>query len=159
MIIEYSSQYDEEIKKLFEELQDHLIEIDKEAYSKKENNYKEEYFNKTLDEINKYQGKMYLYKNDKEIVGLVVGLINNDEIDSYDYRVPKTRRITELIISSKYRKKGYGSLLLNSMEQYLKSVGCQDILLGVFAYNESVIKLYEKNGYHTRLVEMIKKDI
>ena len=157
MITEYSSQYDDKIKELLEELQEHLIQIDKEEYSKIDDNYKEEYFHKTLDEIDKYQGKMYLYKENEEIVGFVVGLINNDEIVSYDYKAPKTGRITELIVSSKYRKKGYGSILLSSMEEYLKSIGCQDILLGVFAYNESAINLYEKNSYHTRLVEMIKK--
>ena len=159
MIIEYNSIYDEEIKNLLTELQNHLIQIDKEKYSQMLDNYKEEYFNKTLDEINKYHGKMYVYKEDEDIIGLVVGLINNEEIDSYDYKVPQTGRITELIVSSKYRKKGYGSILLSSMEEYLKSIGCQDILLGVFAYNEGAIKLYEKNGYHTRLVEMVKKDI
>ena len=157
MITEYSSQYDDKIKELLEELQEHLIQIDKEEYSKIDDNYKEEYFHKTLDEIDKYQGKMYLYKENEEIVGLVVGLINNDEIASYDYKAPKTGRITELIVTRKYREKGYGSILLSSMEEYLKSIGCQDILLGVFAYNESAINLYEKNSYHTRLVEMIKK--
>lgn len=102
---------------------------------------------------------MYLYKANEDIVGLVVGLINNEEISSYDYKAPKTERITELVVSSKYRQKGYGTILLKTMEQYLKSIGCQDILLGVFAYNENAIKFYKKNGYHTRLVEMIKKDI
>ena len=30
------------------------------------------------------------------------------------------------------------------MENYLKSIGCEDILLGVFAYNENGISFYEK---------------
>ena len=46
-----------------------------------------------------------------------------------------------------------------SKEDYLKSVGCKDILLGVFAYNENAIKFYEKNGYHIRMLDMTKKDI
>ena len=72
MIVEYESKYDEEIKKLLVELQQHIVQIDKEHYNVVGNNYKEEYFNKTIAEIEKYNGKMYLYKENKEICGLVV---------------------------------------------------------------------------------------
>ena len=44
------------------------------------------------------------------------------------------------------------------MEEYLKDQGCLSILIGVFAYNESAIKFYEKNGYHLRMSDMIKVD-
>lgn len=52
MIIEYNSKYDEVIKNLLIELQEHLIAIDKKGFSKIDVDYKEEYFNKTLTEIN-----------------------------------------------------------------------------------------------------------
>lgn len=159
MIIEYESKYDEEIKNLLVELQEHIVQIDKEHYNVIGNDYKNEYFNKTIEEIKKYNGEMYLYKENEEIVGLIVGLINNEEIDTYDFKAPKRGRISELVVSNKYRKKGYGKILLNSMENYLKSVGCLDILIGVFAYNDSAIKFYEKNGYHIRMTEMTKKEI
>jgi len=159
MVIDYNFQYDEEIKKLFRELQEHIMNLDKEHYNIIGNHYEEKYFNKTLTEIEKYHGKMYLYKEGEEVVGLVVGLINNEEIDTYDFKAPKRGRISELIVLKKYRSKGYGKILLNSMEQYLKSVGCMDILIGVFAYNDSAIRFYEKNGYHIRMTEMIKKDV
>lgn len=156
MIIEYDSKYDNEVKKLFIELQEYIVKIDKEHYNIIGTNYSEEYFSKTMDEIKKYKGKMYLYKKDNNICGLVVGLINNDERDTYDFKAPKRGRISELIVSNKYREQGYGKILLNSMEDYLKSEGCMDILIGVFAYNENAIKFYEKNNYHTRMIEMIK---
>lgn len=159
MIVEYESKYDEEIKKLLVELQQHIVQIDKEHYNVVGNNYKEEYFNKTIAEIEKYNGKMYLYKENKEICGLVVGLINNEEMDTYDFRAPKRGRISELVVLNNCRKKGYGKILLNSMEKHLKSVGCEDILIEVFAYNDGAMKFYEKNGYHIRTTEMIKKEI
>lgn len=159
MIIEYDSKYDEEIKNLLVELQEHIMKIDKEHYNIVENNYRNEYFNKTMDEIEKYNGKMHLYKENDKICGLVVGLINNEEIDTYDFKAPKRGRISELVVSNECRNKGYGKILLNSMENYLKNVGCIDILIGVFAYNDSAIKFYERNGYHTRMTEMIKVDI
>lgn len=159
MIIDYHSKYDEAIKNLLVELQEHIMEIDKEHYNIVGNHFKEEYFKKTMNEIERYQGKMYLYQEDDKIVGLIVGLINNEEIDTYDFKAPKRGRISELVISKKYRKKGYGKTLLNAMEDYLKSVGCMDILIGVFAYNDSAIHFYEMNDYHIRMTEMIKKDI
>lgn len=156
MIIEYDSKYDKEIKKLFIELQEHIIQVDKEHYNILGKNYEEEYFNKTLDEIKKYNGKMYLYKENDRIVGLIVGLINNEEIDTYDFKSPKRGRISELVVSKNCRTKGYDKILLDNMEKCLKTLGCRDVLIGVFAYNESAINFYEKSGYHTRMIEMIK---
>lgn len=159
MIIEYAEKYKEEVKDLLVELQEYIISIDKEKYNIITKEYRDNYFNKTMDEIYKYEGKMYLYKDNDKITGLIVGLINNLEESTYDFKCPKRGRITELVVSKHYRKSGVGSILLHSMEDYLKSVGCKDILLGVFAYNENAIKFYEKNGYHIRMHDMTKKDI
>ena len=159
MIIEYDEKYKEEVKDLLVELQEYIISIDKEKYNIITKEYRDNYFNKTMDEIYKYEGKMYLYKDNDKITGLIVGIINNLEESTYDFKCPKRGRITELVVSKHYRKSGVGSILLHSMEDYLKSVGCKDILLGVFAYNENAIKFYEKNGYHIRMHDMTKKDI
>ncbi len=157
MVIEYSSQYDEEIKDLFVELQEYIASIDKEKYNIITEEYREKYFKKTIEEIKKYNGKMLLYSENQKIVGLIVGLINNEAAFEYDFKAPKRGRITELIVSKNCRGKGYGQILLNSMEKYLLNHECQDILLGVFGYNENAIKFYEKNGYHPRLIDMTKK--
>lgn len=159
MIIEYDEKYKEEVKDLLVELQEYIVSIDKEKYNIITKEYRDNYFNKTMDEIYKYEGKMYLYKDNDKIIGFIVGLINNLEESTYDFKCPKRGRITELVVSKHHRKSGVGSILLHSMEDYLKSVGCKDILLGVFAYNENAIKFYEKNGYHIRMHDMTKKDI
>lgn len=159
MIIEYNEKYKEEVKDLLVELQEYIISIDKEKYNIITKEYRDNYFNKTMDEIYKYEGKMYLYKDNDKIIGLIVGLINNLEESTYDFKCPKRGRITELVVSKHYRKSGVGSILLHSMEDYLKSVGCKDILLGVFAYNENAIKFYERNGYHMRMHDMTKNGI
>lgn len=156
MIVEYDSRYDNDIKELFVELQEHIVNIDKEHFNIVGINYGEEYFKKTMEEINSYEGKMLLYKNDDKIAGLIVGLINNDDMEEYDFKAPKRGRISELVVSSKCRSNGIGAILLNAMEDYLKSVGCKNILIGVFAYNEGAINFYERHGYHTRMTEMVK---
>ena len=157
MIIEYNNKYDEDIKDLLVELQEYIAGIDKEKYCIVTEDYKEKYFKKTIEEVKKYNGKIFLYIEDKKIVGLIVGLINNEETLECDFKAPKRGRITELIISKNCREKGYGKKLLNYMEQYLSNNGCKDILLEVFGYNENAINFYEKNGYHIRTIDMTKK--
>ncbi len=157
MVIDYNSQYDEDVKNLLVELQDYIASIDKEKYNILKENYREEYFKKIMEEIQKNNGKMLLYKENNKIIGLIVGIINNEETFEYNFQAPKRGRITELIVSKNCRAKGYGKRLLNSMEKYLIESGCKDILIEVFGYNENASKFYEKNGYHTRLIDMTKK--
>lgn len=157
MIIEYDKQYDEDIKKLLEELQVYIASIDEEGYNVVTKDYKEKYFIETMKEVNKYQGKILLYKEDNRITGLIIGLINNEEENTYEFVAPKRGRISELIVSSSSRSRGIGTKLLTTMEEYLSSVGCEDILLGVFAYNAKAHMFYEKNGYHNRMIDMTKK--
>ena len=157
MIIEYDSKYDKDIINLFIELQRHIADLDREGYNILTDNYGHLYLKKTLEEVKKYNGKILLYKIDQDILGLVVGLINNDVEDSYDFKAPRRGRITELIVSEKKRSQGIGKKLLKAMEGYLISQECSDVLLGVFAYNDSALKFYEENGYHVRMLEMTKK--
>ncbi len=156
MIIEYNSKYDEEIKDLLVQLQQYLVDMDKEGYNKVGNDYREKYFIKTMDDIKKNNGKILLYKSNEKILGLVVGIVNNDKRIEFDFNAPKRGRITELIIDKECRGKGIGKKLLNAMKEYLKSVGCEKILIAVFGYNESAIKFYKENGFHIRMIDMIE---
>lgn len=157
MIIEYNEIYNENIKDLLVELQEHIVDIDEEEYNILTNEYREEYFKKTMEEIKKYEGKMFLYKENNEILGLVVGLINNEETKEYDFQAPKRGRVSELVVTKKIRSKGIGKQLLDKITQYFKENNCKDILIAVFAYNENAIRFYEKNNYHARLIEMTRK--
>ncbi len=159
MVIEYDKKYDEDIKDLLVELQNYIVDIDKEKYNIISDEYREKYFEKTIEEVKKNDGKILLYLENNKVVGLIVGIINNEETLEYDFKAPKRGRITELIVSKNIRSKGIGSVLLEEMTKYLKENNCKDILIEVFGYNENAIKFYEKNGYHTRLIDMIKTDL
>ncbi len=159
MIIEYKNKYDEDIKALFLELQTYIASIDKEKYNIVTNEYREKYFEKTMQEIEKYKGKMFLYVEDDKVLGLIVGMIYNEATSSYDFQAPMRGKITELVVTNKARGKGIGSKLMQKMENYLKSIGCKGIILDVFAYNETAVRFYKKHGYSARLIEMIKTDI
>lgn len=157
MIIDYDSTYDNDIKELLYELQEYIMSIDKEGYNIISPEYKDEYFNKVMKEVKEYQGKIMLYEEENKIVGLIIGCINNEETNDFDFKAPQRGRITKFIVNKEYRGKNIGQKLFNAMEEYLYKIGCQDILIGVFAYNESARKFYDKNGYHLRMTEMTKK--
>ncbi len=156
MVIEYNRIYKKQAVELIEELQQYIASIDKEKYNIYTPGYGEKYLRKTLNRIKKHNGKMFLYKEDDKILGLIAGIVNNEEIDVYDFKAPKRGRILELIVTKKTRGKGIGRELMTKMEEYLKSVGCKAVLLEVFGYNENAIKFYIKNNYHDRLNDMIK---
>ncbi len=155
MIIEYEDRYSEEVTFLLERLQMYIESIDKEEYNIYTPFFGKHYFNKVLLEVCKNDGKILLYKDGDEIVGLIAGIVNNLEEESYGYKFPKRGRIIELVVLEEYRDKGIGTKLMNEMEDYLRSIDCKDILISAMAYNEA-IKLYEKLGYHARMVDMIK---
>ncbi len=156
-IIDYSSKYDEDIKNLLVELQEHIVEIDREKYNILTLDYREKYFEKTINEVNKYKGKIFLAKELDSIVGLIIGIINNENESTYDFSAPKRGRVIELIVSKKCRSNGIGNQLLSKMENYFRKVGCKGVLIDVFAYNENAQRFYYKNGYFNRNIEIMKK--
>ena len=158
MIIEYSPEYDDEIKDLLVELQEHISNIDIEGYNVVGTEYREEYFKETIKNVAEKNGKIYLYEENKKIVGLAVGIVNNDKTTSCDFDVPKRGRIAELVVNKNYRGKGIGKILLQKMSAYLKSIGCEKIMIEVFGYNEKAIKFYQKNGFHIRVIDMIENE-
>lgn len=156
-IIEYKKELSIAVQNLFTELQEYISAIDREKYNIVTENFGEKYLLKTLIETEKENGKILLAEENGEIIGLVVGIINNEKEETFDFSVPKRGKITELIVSEKYRFEGVGKKLLGAMEGYLKSVGCEGVMGDVFAYNENAKKFYRKNGYFSRNIEMMKK--
>ena len=155
-IIEYDKKYDENIKDLLVELQEYIVSIDKEKYNIMTDLYREENFKDTMEELLSQNGKIFLAVEDDNMVGLIMGLINNEEESTYDFKAPKRGRVTELIVSSKSRSKGIGKMLLKTMENYFKEMGCKALLIEVFGYNDKGRNFYNNNGYLERNVEVMK---
>ena len=156
-IIEYNDSYIDSVKDLLVELQEYIASIDIDKYNIITDEYRDKYFDKTINDVNKYEGKIFLAIKDNIVVGLIVGLINNEEESTYEFSVPKRGRVTELIVKEEYRKYGIGQKLMKHIEEYFKSVNCEGILLDVFSFNESAKEFYKKNGYYNRVEEMMKK--
>ena len=157
-IIEYEDKYLSDIRDLLVELEEYIVSIDLDNLDCVHEEYYEKMALVDLDNIKKNHGKCYLAILNKEVIGLIMGIIiKYDKYDYLDYKCPKEGEIIELIVSSKFRKNNVGSLLMDKIEQYFKDNNCDYILLDVFAYNESAINFYKKRGYHSRMYRNIKK--
>ncbi len=157
-IIEYEEKYLEDVKDLLVELEEYIISIDKDELDQLHPEYREKMAILDLEEINNYNGKCYLAVENEKAIGLIMGCIPDyDEYDYLDYKCPKRGEITELIVTNKIRSNGIGKQLIYKMETYFKTLGCEYVLVDIFAYNEIGNNFYNKNGYHHRMHTSIKK--
>ena len=157
-IIEYEEEYLEDVKNLLTELNEYIVFIDKDNLSKTHPEYHEKMAIIDLEKVNKNNGKCYLAIIHKKVVGLIMGTIRAyDSYDYLDYKCPKEGIITELIVTKSMRSNGVGQALMKQMEIYFKEVGCEYVLVDVFAYNENAINFYKQKGYHPRMYTNIKK--
>jgi len=157
-IIEYEEKYLDDVKDLLVELEEYILTIDEDNLDQLHPDYRDKMAILDLKEVNDNDGKCYLAVENDKAIGLIMGTIPQYGINDYlDYKCPKRGEITELIVTSKTRSKGVGQALINKMEEYFKSVGCEYILVDVFAYNKLGKDFYNRNGYHSRMYRDIKK--
>lgn len=156
-IVKYTERYEENVKELLVELQEYIVNLDKEGYNIITPEFKEQNFNKVIQEVSAYEGSILLAKEQGNIVGLVVGIINNEEEQGYDFKAPKRGRITELVVDKRFRGQGVGIQLLKAMENYFVQAGCSGSMIGVFAYNVEALQFYKKHGYFTRTMDIMKQ--
>ncbi len=158
MIIEYEEKYLEDVRDLFVELEEYILEIDEDHLDQLHPEYREKMAVIDLEEVYQNEGKCFLALEDDKVVGLIMGgVFPYEEYDYLDYKCPRRGEVTELIVTKEARKKGLGKKLMDKMEEYFKSIGCKYIRIEVFGYNKNAINFYQKEGYHTRMIHMIKK--
>ena len=157
-IIEYEKKNLEDVKDLLVELEEYILTIDKDNLDRLHPEYRDKMAILDLEEVKNNNGKCYLAIEDNKAIGLIMGTIPQyDEYDYLDYKCPKRGEITELIVTSKTRSIGVGQALMKKMEAYFKEIGCEYIIVDVFAYNGLAINFYNKQGYHSRMLTAIKK--
>lgn len=157
-IIEYEEKYLEDVRNLLVELEEYIISIDKDELDQLHHDYREKMAVLDLEEVGDNEGKCYLALDNNKVIGLIMGYVRTyDEYDYLDYKCPRSGEISELIVSKNIRSNGVGQKLMNKMEEYFKSIGCEYIFIDVFAYNDKAINFYRKQGYHTRMLIDVKK--
>jgi ribosomal protein S18 acetylase RimI-like enzyme len=144
--------------RLMEELQDYLVSIDDLKIDRRMPEYGESYTERTLQNVAKNDGIIYVAETKGRIVGLVVGIIHEQTKEELLEHVPfKRGDVLELIVANGYREKGVGTLLMEKMEGYFKHKGCSVSGVEVFFPNKNAYRLYSKLRYLERGIWMTKK--
>lgn len=89
--------------------------------------------------------KIYVIKDNEVIVGYALTCIKEKE--NHGMRKRKQFDIEAIGIGEEYRRKGYGTKLLNYLKDLAKELECTDMYLTVNEENIPAIKNYEKFGF------------
>lgn len=127
-----------EVKNLFIEYTDMLIECDK--------NFKDYLIKQNYDDElehleNKYglpYGRLYLAFCDNKLAGCI-GLKKIDD---------ESCEIKRLYVKPEFRGKQIGNILVKQIIADAKSIGYKHILLDTFPFLETAIKMYKKLGFY-----------
>ena len=115
----------------------------------------EEIINKEYFENLIKNEEIYIAKVDKEIVGYIIFNIKEKENPSMRYR--KQLNIDAICVDEKYRGKGIGTKILESIKEIAKTKGCTDLYLTVNQENENAIRVYEKFGFKVKNIAYMMK--
>ncbi|MBI4225644.1 GNAT family N-acetyltransferase [Candidatus Roizmanbacteria bacterium] len=112
----------------------------------------------TLENVEKYQGKIWLAEDEGKVIGFVIGAIwEESEKNKLEIGPHKLSEVLDIYLEDEYRRKGIGKTMLQMMEKYFKEKGCDSIWILVFAPNENAHNMYKKLGFVDREIGMLKE--
>lgn len=102
-------------------------------------------YDKTFDLSPNYKEFSFIAKENDEVPGILTGKCLHDEV-----------KISDLIVTEKFRRKGVGSKLLKSVEEYFGDRNYTSISLTTYDFQAP--KFYEKCGFELEFVRKNKKN-
>lgn len=146
------------IEQLVNNFEDYLADIDNLKMLRRfDGKSGKEYTAIVLEKVKKEQGCSFVALDSDTIIGFVMGMLE-EQTRASELEVGKTKygTVAELFVDEKYQRKGVGKQLMEKMEEYLKSKGCEIISTEVFAPNKQAYEFYKKSGYVDRSIELVK---
>lgn len=154
---EFRVEDEPRIAALMDEFQNYLIGIDdlKRLVAFKDAGV--QYTKIKIEDIKKVNGVMFIATAEQKIIGFVFGMLEPlTEIETLEIGNRKYGTVTDIFVTAKHRNQGVGKMLLEKIEQYFKSVGCDTVSIGMLACNVDAHNMYAHMGYTNRSVDMIK---
>lgn len=138
-----------------------FLEYSRKNYSRKVlefddfiNSKKNSYAKDILKYFTKLKDSFFLVAEDNsKIIGYIVGFLDKNP----NLVMKKGGHIRSFFVSEKYRNKGVGGLLFNSLVKEFKNKKCDHLILDVFDGNKKTISIYKKWGFKDNLIRMKKK--
>lgn len=146
-LMEYSRQFENDVKDLLVELQSYLASIDPYHIVVLRENYREDYFAHAMEAVKKHTGKVFLAIENGKAVGAVICMIPPyGEESRLTTTCPKCGFISDLVVTASRRGCGIGRALLQKAEQYFTEQDCEIMQFCVSAYNQHALRIYERFG-------------
>jgi GNAT superfamily N-acetyltransferase len=124
---------------------------------RRQSEYGDVFTQELFDFIREGQGKIYIAVDGQKYVGFIAGAVDKQSDKNLLEVVPtKLGVVSEFFVEEKYRGQGVGKVLMEKLETYFKSIGCDSLWANVVAFNPAH-DVYEKMGYHNREIGMLKK--
>lgn len=118
------------------------------------------YADQLIEDYRTMNGKLLIaIDEDGDITGFIQGIIDEHKGDVLHHLAHKPQpngAIGVLYVKEKYRSRGIGRLLMETISDYFIKSGCPCIHFKVLANNENAIGLYEKLGFSPRSMIMQK---
>lgn len=103
-------------------------------------------------------GVVFVSCDGEKVIGFISGYIDTQDQDELMETIQaKPGVIGELFVTDEYRGQKIGKQLLEKMENYFKSKGCDIVRLAVFAPNSLARKFYEHAEYSERIIYVMKE--
>jgi ribosomal protein S18 acetylase RimI-like enzyme len=109
-----------------------------------------------LDRCTMCDGRVLVAELNDEVAGFatILAKVKSEEIGDGDIEFGL---VSDVVVASKYRKRGIGRKLLESAESHAKSSGVRWLRIGVLAENHSADGLYDSMGFKISYIEREKE--
>ncbi len=104
------------------------------------------------------EGRIFILEVDGSIAGYgIASVVKFEEHDFVNKFPTKQGYIDTFFIKEEYRGKGVADTLMNALEKYFRSIGCEFSSVACVAANDAARNFYAKMGYGEQYIDFLKK--
>jgi ribosomal protein S18 acetylase RimI-like enzyme len=144
-----------ELRELWRQQWDYHLNLDPVYYVPRDDTQEAGLKEELRDLINSPTPKLFVARQDKELVGFVV--FGPQKAIDGDSKVRIFGNVQEIFVRASARGSGAGKALLSAAEEALKEMGYPDIMIECSSFNDDALRFYEREGYTNRQTLLFKK--
>lgn len=157
-IREYEEKHKTILLDFVNKLEEYQKNLDSISRVKNLDGFAEKSLEQMFENIDKYNGKIFIAKVNDIVIGFISGAIfDQSEIGKLEVGEHKQGEVLKIYILEEHRGKGLGKLMISKMEDFFKESGCDSVWIEVSSYNTNAHSTYEKLGFIDREVGMLKE--
>jgi ribosomal protein S18 acetylase RimI-like enzyme len=147
-----SEEHVPEIVELWKELSDHHSNID--SFFTRRRNAHLNFTSFLAELILSNEAKVFIAVKNAEVLGYII-----TKVEKYPpiYMLKTYGTIYDILVTSKYRRKGIGTKLLEEALEWFKSLGLERIELSIVPANIESSSFWKKHGFQEYMHKLFKK--